>query len=229
MWHNTTVTGRSLPWAVPLVFALSFGASASVEASQPMADRAQWTRAAIEALVDSVSADFGLDAKLVHSVVRVESNYDPQAVSRKGAMGLMQLMPATARRLAVGDPFDPRENVRGGVTELSRLLAVYDGSLALALAAYNAGEGAVSRCRGVPPFAETRGYVARVISLYTGRPYTMDPLRLERASVQMVRDPASGRALITNLRGSTQASSGVRLSRTAGSSGVLRGGFGAAR
>jgi soluble lytic murein transglycosylase-like protein len=200
-----------------------------VDAAQPAAMANAWTRADLEDLVDAISTDHGLDPKLVHSVVRVESNFNPRAVSHKGAMGLMQLMPDTAKRLSVTDPFDPRENVRGGVRELARLLGVYSGSVALALAAYNAGEGAVARYRGIPPYAETRGYVSRIISLYSGRPYSMDPLQIERAPVRMVRDPQSGQALITNVQGSASAVLTQQLSRRAATSGQLRGGFGTSR
>jgi soluble lytic murein transglycosylase-like protein len=100
--------------------------------------------------------------QLIHSVIRAESNYDPYAVSTKGALGLMQLIPSTARRFGVSDVFDPADNIQGGVRYLKYLLELYKGNNALALAAYNAGEGAVSRYGGVPPFAETRNYVTQV-------------------------------------------------------------------
>lgn len=100
--------------------------------------------------------------QLLHSVIQVESNYDPYAVSPKGALGLMQLIPATARRFGVNDLFDPADNIQGGARYLKYLLELYKGDNALALAAYNAGEGAVSRYGGVPPFPETRNYVTQV-------------------------------------------------------------------
>ncbi len=118
-------------------------------------------------VVDAAARAHGVDAALVHAVITAESGYDPNAVSRKGASGLMQLMPATARRYGVRDVFDPRENVQGGVRYLKDLLAMFDGDLRLALAGYNAGENAVIRAgRRIPPYAETQGYVPRVIDFY---------------------------------------------------------------
>jgi soluble lytic murein transglycosylase-like protein len=103
---------------------------------------------------------------LVTAVIETESSYNPRAVSPRGAMGLMQLMPEVARDLGVENPFEPEENIRGGVTLLRRLLDKYHGDQRLALAAYNAGEGAVDRSGGVPDFPETREYVNRVINAY---------------------------------------------------------------
>ena len=112
-------------------------------------------RSDIRQLVQSISREHGVDPRLVDAMVRVESDYDPNAVSHRGAMGLMQLMPETAARLAVDNPFDPEMNIRGGVREFSRLVKQYSGNLQFALAAYNAGEGAVAKYRGVPPYTET--------------------------------------------------------------------------
>jgi soluble lytic murein transglycosylase-like protein len=110
----------------------------------------------------------GLDPELVLAVVGVESAFRPEAVSPKGAQGLMQLMPATAASLGVEDAFDPEENLDGGVRHLGTLLSLYGGDLERALAAYNAGEGAVERHGGVPPYRETREYVKRVLERYEG-------------------------------------------------------------
>ena len=112
--------------------------------------------------VDRIARQNQISPQLVHSVIRAESNYDPNAVSPKGALGLMQLIPATARRFGVSDVFDPADNIQGGARYLKHLLDLYNGDEALALAAYNAGEGAVSRYGGVPPFPETQNYVAKV-------------------------------------------------------------------
>jgi soluble lytic murein transglycosylase-like protein len=118
-------------------------------------------------LVVAAAAENGLPEALLHAVIDTESNYDPTALSAAGAAGLMQLMPDTARELGVEDVWDPEANIRGGARYLKRLMAMFDNDLSLALAAYNAGPGAV-RSRGwvIPPFAETQRYVPRVIELY---------------------------------------------------------------
>jgi len=117
-------------------------------------------------LIWKVSAEKGIDPHLVKAVVRVESNYDHQAVSRKGARGLMQIMPETGKRLGLVDPFHPEKNLAAGVHYLKGLLEKYKGELSLALAAYNAGESAVDRYQGIPPYPETRGYVQKVLRIY---------------------------------------------------------------
>ena len=120
----------------------------------------------VDAAIDAAAKRHNIDANLVRAMIQVESNFNPRAVSRKGAMGLMQLMPSTARQLNVKNPFDPNQNVDGGVRHLKLLLDNYGGDVQLTLAAYNAGAGAVARNRGVPPYAETRDYVKRITRLY---------------------------------------------------------------
>ncbi len=114
-------------------------------------------------LIDRLAQAHGVDAKLAHAVIRVESNYEPRAVSPKGAMGLMQIMPTVAQQYAVDDPFDPEKNLNAGLSYLRDLLDRFD--LRTALAAYNAGPAAVARYGGVPPFRETQEYVAHVLAL----------------------------------------------------------------
>src|SRR5438876_476515 len=122
----------------------------------------------IDAAIDQAAARHNVDPSLVRSVVKVESNFNPNAVSRKGAMGLMQLMPQTARQLNVANPFDPEQNVDAGVRHLKQLMESYGGDVKLSLAAYNAWEGAVARSAGIPHFGETRNYVKRITQLYYG-------------------------------------------------------------
>jgi len=117
---------------------------------------------ALASTVDRVAEQTQLSPKLIDSVIRAESNYNPNAVSPKGAQGLMQLIPSTARRFGVADVFDPVSNIEGGARYLSYLLQLYKGDGILALAAYNAGEGAVARYGGVPPYRETQDYVSRI-------------------------------------------------------------------
>jgi soluble lytic murein transglycosylase-like protein len=116
-------------------------------------------------LIREAAERHAVAAALVESVIRVESNFEPRAVSPKGARGLMQLMPATAAQLGVRNIFDARENIEAGVRHLRYLMDRYQGNTSLALAAYNAGVDAVARYGGIPPYAETRAYVARILNL----------------------------------------------------------------
>jgi soluble lytic murein transglycosylase-like protein len=119
-----------------------------------------------EALIREVARSHAIDPLLVEAVIRAESGFDARALSAKGAAGLMQLMPGTARRYGVDDRFDPAQNVEGGVRYLRDLLARFEGNLGLALAAYNAGEDAVLRYGRIPPYAESQLYVRRVTAIY---------------------------------------------------------------
>ncbi len=114
---------------------------------------------------------YGVDPILVRAVIQVESNFDPQCISRRGARGLMQLMPDTARRYGVRGIFDPEQNIRGGIRYLADLLRIFPSDLPRALAAYNAGENAVYKYAGIPPYDETLTYVKRALTVYYGHPY----------------------------------------------------------
>ncbi|MCJ7837612.1 MAG: lytic transglycosylase domain-containing protein [Burkholderiales bacterium] len=118
-------------------------------------------------VVAQAAGEYGIDAALLHAVISVESGYNARAVSKSGAAGLMQLMPATARRYGVADVFDPAQNVRAGAQYLTHLLDLFDNDLSLALAAYNAGETAVIKYgRRIPPYRETAAYVPKVVGYY---------------------------------------------------------------
>ncbi|MBX3684738.1 MAG: lytic transglycosylase domain-containing protein [Rhodocyclaceae bacterium] len=130
-------------------------------------------------LVQRLAPRFGVDPRFALAIVRNESGFDPAARSPKDALGLMQLIPETAERFRVADRLDPEQNVRGGLAYLRWLLATFDGDIALTAAAYNAGEGAVMRYDGVPPYSETREYVKRVLAFYrSARHILPGPARL---------------------------------------------------
>ena len=123
--------------------------------------------ASYASIIEDVAADIGVDSALVHAVIKVESGYNPAAISKAGAQGMMQLMPGTAKRYGVKDPFDPQQNITGGVRYLRDLIDMFDQDLELAVAAYNSGENAVVRHgMQIPPFKETRAYVPKVLGLY---------------------------------------------------------------
>jgi len=128
-------------------------------------------RSPYDTIIDRHAVAFGVDPVLVRAVIQVESDFDPLCVSNKGARGLMQLMPETARRYGVRSIFDPEENIRGGVRYLGDLLGMFNNDLPRALAGYNAGEGAVLKYAGIPPYTETATYVKRALTVYYGQPY----------------------------------------------------------
>jgi soluble lytic murein transglycosylase-like protein len=119
-------------------------------------------------IIAAMSEAHGVNPMLVSALIQVESGYRPSARSRKGAMGLMQLMPSTAREYKVRNPFEPKANIDAGIKHLKSLIERFDSSVELALAAYNAGEGAVKKFNGVPPYRETRNYVSRILALAAG-------------------------------------------------------------
>jgi len=130
-------------------------------------------------IVDKISKKYNVPLSLIHQIILVESNYNPNAVSPKGAIGLMQLMPETAERYGVKDPFDPIQNIEGGVKYLKDLIKLYKGKTDLVLAAYNAGQEAVKKYGGIPPFPETRRYIEKVKRAYN-RHYISTKLRIYR-------------------------------------------------
>jgi len=122
----------------------------------------------IQQMVGQISEKYKIDDKLVMALIQQESNFKTTAVSKAGAMGLMQLMPATAKTLGVINPFSAEQNIEGGVKHLKNMLAKYKGNLILALAAYNAGGGSVDKYGGVPPYKETQDYVRKILANYLG-------------------------------------------------------------
>jgi soluble lytic murein transglycosylase-like protein len=162
---NKSIIDEILPDEVPYARAVIIEALETARAlGRPVANEAvfQW--------VEVVATRMSFDPRLAHAIVRAESNYNPYAVSPKGAMGLMQLMPATAKQYGVGtsDLFDVERNLETGLRHFRYLMQQLGGDLRLALAAYNAGEGAVARYGGVPPYRETQNYVLRIMSVYAG-------------------------------------------------------------
>ena len=133
------------------------------------------TRAGYLSLIEQWAPKYDLDVHLVEAIIMVESNYNRYAVSSKGAQGLMQLHPDTARRFGVTDSFDPEENIQGGVRYLNFLMDYFQGNLEYVLAAYNAGERAVVRYQGVPPYSETQKYVRKVTTAYHALNSTPEP------------------------------------------------------
>jgi soluble lytic murein transglycosylase-like protein len=152
--------------------------------------------AQIDRYINEAAARHHVDPNLVRALVKVESNFNPSAVSRKGAMGLMQLMPATARMYDLRNPFDAEQNVEAGVRHLKGLLENFRGDVSLSLAAYNAGQGAVERNKGIPPYTETRNYVKRITNLMgTGSEMHVSSLSVP---IHISRDER-GRLVLSNI------------------------------
>lgn len=140
--------------------------NASIYTAQANSAEKLTPRQKIQDIVSRMSKKHGVDEKLVNAVIKQESGFNPNAKSKVGALGLMQLMPSTAQGLGVTNPLDPEQNVEGGVKYLKSMLNKYNGNIILALAAYNAGPGAVDRYDGVPPYKETQNYVKSILSNY---------------------------------------------------------------
>jgi hypothetical protein len=142
----------------------------------------------LEVVIKKYAQEYGVDEDLVWAVIRQESGFNPRAVSPKGAMGLMQLMPGTATLMGVSDPFDVEQNIAGGVKYLEQCLSQFNQDVPLALAAYNAGPANVVKYQGCPPFVETRNYVASILQSYAGEPIRAD-LKLCRVNYDIGEDP----------------------------------------
>lgn len=152
-------------------------------------------------IINTACNRHGVDPALVHAIVKVESDFNPYALSRKGAMGLMQLMPQTAVNMNVGNSFNPHENIDGGVKYLRYLIDRYEGNLSLALAAYNSGETAVKKWGTIPPYRETQNYVQRILRIYGSdekvrRPrYTIYMVYGEDGALMLTDDPSKNKSL----------------------------------
>lgn len=171
-WSTTERHWKTVPHA-NVRAARSAAAEVDQYLDKPLSDqnstlRHGFTQKEIDDAINKAAERHAVDPNLVRALVKVESNFNPNAVSRKGAMGLMQLMPQTARQMKLTNPFNPEENIDAGVRHLKDLLDSYGGDVRLSLAAYNAGAGAVARSAGIPHYAETRNYVKRITQLYGG-------------------------------------------------------------
>jgi soluble lytic murein transglycosylase-like protein len=172
------VSAEKVDWPTPV----ATGAPKATAVGAPTAGASEkLSEADLRPMLTTAGTTYNVDADLLASVVRAESGGHARAVSRAGAQGLMQLMPGTANDLGVADSFAPTENIRGGTAYLDALLKRYSDNLALALAAYNAGPAAVDRWHGIPPYRETRAYVARVIREYNRRYALRHPAELRSA------------------------------------------------
>jgi len=150
-------------------FVFCFFAIYALTSDRGPGSSSEHSQSSIWETVQVASSQYQIPSELVLAIIKVESNFNSRAKSQAGAMGLMQLMPGTAREMKVGNPFDPRENIWGGVGYFHKMLKRFNGDVRLALAAYNAGPSNVRRYKGVPPFKETRLYVKKVIKEYRKR------------------------------------------------------------
>jgi len=165
---NSIFTGQFQSAIYKLMFSMLEKFSKQLDANQQSQGAASGEQVTgdFSSLINQAAQKYDVNPGLVQAVMKAESNFNPSAVSSAGALGLMQLMPATAANLGVGNPLDPQQNIDGGVKFLSQLLSRYNGNVKMAVAAYNAGPGAVDRYHGVPPYTETQTYVDRVLGYY---------------------------------------------------------------
>lgn len=165
MFAAFTLAGAGTPWTIQKAVGPSVGVTVSNFRPLPSQDDRPESR--FDRLISEAAERYSVDVDLIRAVIKAESNFNPRARSPVGAEGLMQLMPALQKDFGITDPFDPRQNVMGGVRYLAKLLDMHGGNVALALASYNAGPGNVARYGGIPPFRETRDYVKKITGWYT--------------------------------------------------------------
>lgn len=158
-----TLAGAGTPWTLKN----AVGPSVEVTEAHFRVDTTSRPEGRFDRLIAEAATTYGVDVDLIRAVIKAESNFNPRARSPVGAEGLMQLMPALQQDFGITDPFDPRQNVMGGVRYLAKLLDMHGGNVALALASYNAGPGNVARYGGIPPFRETRNYVRKIQGFLT--------------------------------------------------------------
>jgi hypothetical protein len=188
----------SITWSQP---------EATVDVTEGQFRVPEWNKETLEPIIQEAAALHGLPASLIRAVIQTESQFKPDAVSRVGAQGLMQIMPKTARHLGIEDPLDPRQNILGGTKYLSTLLQRFKGNTARALAAYNAGPTVVSRYRGIPPYRETQGYVRKIHKLVddTDAEFAMPAVR--KASLRSkARSSKARRASVSKRKASSKSS-----------------------